>query len=37
VSNVVDCEPDDVSIGMPVRAVFHEVSETLTLPLWTPA
>jgi uncharacterized protein len=37
VSNVVDCEPDDVTIGMPVRVVFHQVSDTLTLPLWAPA
>jgi uncharacterized OB-fold protein len=37
VSNVVDCEPEDVAIGMPVRVVWHHVSDTLTLPFWTPA
>ena len=37
VSNVVDCEPEDVVIGMPVRVVWNHVSDTLTLPFWTPA
>jgi uncharacterized OB-fold protein len=37
VSNVVDCEPEDVAIGMKVRVVWNHVSDTLTLPFWTPA
>ena len=37
VSNVVDVDPDEVTIGMPVKVVFHKVSDTLTLPLWTRA
>jgi uncharacterized OB-fold protein len=37
ISNVVDCEPDDVRIGMPVKVVWHRVSDTMTLPLWAPA
>ena len=37
VSNVVNCDPDSVTIGMPVKVVFHKVSDTLTLPLWEPA
>ena len=37
VSNVVDAEPSDVTIGLPVRVVWHQVSDTLTLPWWTPA
>jgi uncharacterized OB-fold protein len=37
VSTVVDCEPDDVAVGMRVRVVWEHVSETLTLPLWAPA
>jgi uncharacterized protein len=37
VSNVVDCEPEDVTIGMKVRVVWNHVSDTLTLPFWTPA
>jgi uncharacterized OB-fold protein len=37
ISNVVDCDPDAVQIGMKVKVVWHRVSDTLTLPLWTPA
>jgi uncharacterized OB-fold protein len=37
ISNVVDCDPDAVEIGMKVRVVFHPVSDTLTLPFWRPA
>jgi uncharacterized OB-fold protein len=37
VSNVVDCEPGDVAIGMKVRVVWDHVSDTLTLPFWAPA
>jgi uncharacterized OB-fold protein len=37
VSNVVDCEPDEVTVGMKVRVVWEHVSETLTLPFWAPA
>jgi uncharacterized protein len=37
VSNVVDCEPEDVRIGLPVRVVWNHVSDTLALPFWTPA
>jgi uncharacterized OB-fold protein len=37
ISNVVDCEPDDVEIGMKVNVVWHRVSDTMTLPLWVRA
>lgn len=37
VSNIVDCEPEDVHIGMPLRVVWNHVSDTLALPFWTPA
>ncbi len=37
VSNVVDCDPEDVGIGLRVRVVWNHVSDTLTLPFWTPA
>jgi uncharacterized protein len=37
VSNVVDCEPEDVKIGMKVNVVWNHVSDTLTLPFWAPA
>jgi hypothetical protein len=32
VSNVVDCRPDDIYIGMPVEVVFDDVTEEVTLP-----
>ena len=31
-SNVVDCPPDDIYIGMPVEVVFDDVAEEVTLP-----
>ena len=30
-------DPDDVSIGMRVRVVFHDVTDEITLPKFTPA
>jgi DUF35 OB-fold domain, acyl-CoA-associated len=32
VSNLVDCDLDAVGAGMPVRVVFHQVSERFALP-----
>ena len=32
VSNVVDCPPHEVRIGMPVEVVFEDVSPEVTLP-----
>jgi uncharacterized OB-fold protein len=37
VSNIVDIDPDDVRIGMPVEVTFQEVSPGYTLPLFKPA
>jgi uncharacterized OB-fold protein len=37
VSNLVDCEPDDITPGMTVRVVWHKVNDELTIPLWAPA
>ncbi|MDQ7783052.1 MAG: Zn-ribbon domain-containing OB-fold protein [Desulfomonilaceae bacterium] len=34
--NVVDCDPDDVSIGMEVEVVFDDVTSEITLPKWRP-
>ncbi len=31
-SNVVDCAPDEVAIGMPVEVTFEQVNEQITLP-----
>jgi uncharacterized protein len=30
-------DPDDVSIGMRVRVVFHDVTDEITLPKFAPA
>ncbi len=32
VSNVVDCRPEDIYIGMPVEVVFDDVTKEVTLP-----
>ncbi len=31
-SNVVDCPPDEIEIGMPVTVTFEQISEEITLP-----
>jgi uncharacterized OB-fold protein/acyl dehydratase len=36
ISNVIDIDPGDVTIGMPVEARFVAVDDELTLPLFTP-
>lgn len=36
-TNIVQCEPDQVSIGMPVRVMFDKVTEDVTLPKFRPA
>jgi uncharacterized OB-fold protein len=35
--NVIDCDPETVRIGDPVRVVFDQVSATLAVPRFTPA
>ena len=35
-SNVVDCEPSDVAVGMPVTMTWEELSDGRHLPLFTP-
>lgn len=32
VSNMIDCEPDEIYIGMPVEVVVDQVSEEVALP-----
>ncbi len=32
--NIIDCDPDDVTIGMEVEVVFEEVTPEITLPKW---
>lgn len=36
-SNIVECDPDDVSIGMDVEVVFEKVTEDISLPYFKPA
>ena len=36
-SNVTDCIPDDISIGMPVEVWFEPVEDGLAIPLFRPA
>jgi hypothetical protein len=31
-SQVVDCPPDELEIGMPVEVVFDDVTDEVTLP-----
>ena len=35
-SNLVDCEPGSVRIGMPVEVCFEKVSEEISLPRFRP-
>lgn len=35
-SNLIDCEPEEIEIGMPVEVVFRKMSEEITLPLFRP-
>jgi uncharacterized OB-fold protein len=37
VSNLVGVSPDEIRIGMPVRVVFEEISDDVTLPKFAPA
>jgi uncharacterized OB-fold protein len=32
ISNLVDTDPDGISIGMPVEVIFEEIAEGVTLP-----
>jgi uncharacterized protein len=36
-SNLVECEPGDTYIGMPLEAVFQKVNDKITMPLFKPA
>jgi uncharacterized OB-fold protein len=37
ISNVVECEPEKVSIDMPVKVVWDHISESFVFPRWAPA
>ncbi len=36
-SNVVECKPEDVKVGMPVEVVFEDLSPEFSLPKFKPA
>jgi uncharacterized protein len=36
-TNIVECDPDDVTIGMPVELVFAPALDGIALPLFRPA
>jgi hypothetical protein len=36
-SNVINCNPDDVEIGMPVRLTFVDAEDGLRMPMFEPA
>jgi uncharacterized OB-fold protein len=35
IANVVECDPEDVEIGKPVRVVWDDVDEYVTIPRFT--
>ena len=37
ITNIVDCLPNEVYVGMPVEVVFCDLSESATLPKFRPA
>ena len=37
VGRLMDVDPDDVKIGMPVQVMFEDVAEDITLPQWRKA
>ena len=36
-TNIIDCDPEDVSIGMPVEVTFQDVTDEISLPFFRPA
>ena len=36
VSNLVDCRPEEVYIGMPLEAAFQHINDEVTIPLFKP-
>jgi uncharacterized OB-fold protein len=36
-TNVVECDFDDLAIGMPLEVVFRPISDDVTIPLFRPA
>jgi len=36
-TNVVDCAPEDLQIGMPLQVAFRELDDDITAPVFRPA
>lgn len=36
VSNIVDCKPEDIKIGMKVEVIFDDVTDNISLPKFKP-
>ena len=36
-TDIIECDPDDISIGMPVEPVFERVRDDLIMPVFRPA
>ncbi len=36
-TNIVDCDPEQVRIGMPVEVTFEDLTDTVSVPLFRPA
>jgi len=36
-SNVVECDPESLAVGMPVEVVFDKWSDEITIPKFRPA
>ena len=36
-TNIVDCDPETVAIGMPVEVTFEDVTSEISVPLFKPA
>ena len=37
VSDLVDCQPEDVYIGMPLEVIYQRINERVTMPLFRPS
>jgi hypothetical protein len=35
-TNLRNCDPQDLRVGLPVQVIFEDVSDTLSLPQFTP-
>jgi hypothetical protein len=36
-TNIIDCKPEDVKIGMPVEVTFEDATPEISIPLFRPA